>query len=54
MKEPLEESVRKVIFSNEFKDYLNDLDSKIKDKYAYVIHIIQTKYVERRLKRHLK
>ena len=45
MKEGIEESIRKVIFSDEFKDYLKSLDSKIKEKYAYVIHIIQTKYV---------
>ncbi|MEG1544012.1 MAG: type II toxin-antitoxin system RelE/ParE family toxin [Tannerellaceae bacterium] len=45
MRESTEESVRKVIFSDEFKGYLDGLDTKIKDKYAYVIHIIQTKYV---------
>lgn len=45
MKEAVDELVRRVIFSNEFKAYFNHLDSKIKDKYAYVIQIIQTKYV---------
>lgn len=41
----MEDSIRKVIFSDEFKTYFVDLDSKIKGKYAYVIHIIQTKYI---------
>ncbi|MDH6312234.1 phage-related protein [Parabacteroides sp. PFB2-10] len=38
-------SIRKVIFSDEFEEYFKNLDVKVREKYSYVIHIIQTQYV---------
>lgn len=43
--EQAEKGVREIILSEEFRTYFEGLDDKIKDKYAYVIHIIRTKYV---------
>jgi phage-related protein len=37
--------VRKVLFSDEFVDYYDSLNSKIQDKYSYAIQIIRTQKV---------
>jgi len=38
-------TIREVLFSNEFTAYFENLDEKTRDKYAYIIEIIKTQYV---------
>jgi hypothetical protein len=39
-----ENTIRQVIFSDEFTTFFENLDVKTRDKYAYVIQIIRTQY----------
>jgi hypothetical protein len=39
-----ENTIRQVIFSDEFTTFFENLDAKTRDKYAYVIQIMRTQY----------
>ena len=40
-----EENIRQVIYSEEFNDFYNSLDSRIQDKFDYGLRLIKTQYV---------
>ena len=40
-----DEAIRKVIFSDEFIDYYDNLNTKVQDKYSYAIQIIKTQKI---------
>lgn len=40
-----EKQIRNVIFSNEFEDYYDNLEEKIREKYDYALHIVSTQYL---------
>ena len=40
-----EENIRQVIYSEEFNDFYNSLDSKIQEKFDYGLRLIKTQYV---------
>lgn len=40
-----EENIRQVIYSEEFNDFYDSLDSKIQDKFDYGLRLIKTQYV---------
>lgn len=40
-----EENIRQVIYSEEFNDFYDSLDSRIQDKFDYGLRLIKTQYV---------
>ena len=40
-----EENIRQVIYSEEFNDFYDSLDSRIQDKFDYGLWLIKTQYV---------
>ena len=40
-----DEVIRKIILSDEFSTYYDNLNTKIQDKYAYALHIIKTQKI---------
>ncbi len=40
-----EENIRKVIFSEEFNAFYEELDTKVQDKFDYGLRLIKTQYV---------
>ncbi len=40
-----EENIRQVIYSEEFNDFYDSLDSRIQDKFDYGLQLIKTQYV---------
>ena len=41
-----EENIRQVIYSEEFNDFYDSLDSRIQDKFDYGLRLIKTQYVD--------
>lgn len=39
------EKIRKVIYTDEFMDYYWSLDAKLREKYSYIVNIIETQKV---------
>lgn len=39
------EKIRKVIYTDEFMDYYCSLDAKLREKYSYIVNIIETQKV---------
>lgn len=39
------EKIRKVIYTDEFMDYCWSLDAKLREKYSYIVNIIETQKV---------
>jgi len=47
--------IRKVVLSDEFSNYYDNLDTKIQDKYAYALHLIKTvKVVSKKIVRKIQ
>ena len=49
------EAIRNILFSEEFELYFNNLESRIKEKYDYVLNIVRTqKVVNKKFVKHLE
>ena len=50
-----EENIRKVLFSDEFEEYYNQLESRIREKYDYALNLIKSQYiVNKKFVKHLE